>query len=236
MSRPNPNPNPSPNPNPTRALTLKNLFQHRRKHPDFNVFLSVRSPNLSTNDLLLQLATAPLSQIITEQKTNIDDERAVLVAKSLKAAKQEVLHSKLEEQKKRLAEVAEKLTPSQRRLHEELCRRGSSTWLTTLPLEEHGFALNKLEFRDALSLRYDLPLHEFPNHCACGKLNSIEHSLSCSRGGYVNLRHNQMRDLEVSQYSTCDVTPSNIIKNKVGVKGLNQGGGVTAASTPYTVD
>eukprot|EP00116_Pleurobrachia_bachei_P013880 sb/3474142/ len=41
-SRPNTNPNtnsnPSPNPNPTRALTLKNVFQHRRKHPDFNVF------------------------------------------------------------------------------------------------------------------------------------------------------------------------------------------------------
>ena len=141
------------------------------------------------------VATAPLSQIITEQNTNIDDERAVLVAKRLKTAKQEVLHSKLEEQKKRLAEVADKLTTSQRRLHDELCRRGSSTWLTTLPLEEHGFVLNKLEFRDALSLRYDLPLHEFPNHCACGKLNSIEHSLSCSRGGYINLRHNQMRDL-----------------------------------------
>eukprot|EP00116_Pleurobrachia_bachei_P014352 sb/3474614/ len=38
MSRPNTNPNPNPNPNPTRALTLENLFQHRRKHPDFNVF------------------------------------------------------------------------------------------------------------------------------------------------------------------------------------------------------
>eukprot|EP00116_Pleurobrachia_bachei_P018510 sb/3478772/ len=38
MSRPNTNPNPSPIPNPTRALTLKNLFQYRHKHPDFNVF------------------------------------------------------------------------------------------------------------------------------------------------------------------------------------------------------
>ena len=44
-------------------------------------------------------------------------------------------------------------------------------------------------------MRYDLALREFPNHCACGKINSIEHCLSCSRGGYVNLRHNQIRDL-----------------------------------------
>eukprot|EP00116_Pleurobrachia_bachei_P003204 sb/3463466/ len=36
-------PNPSPNPNPTRALTLKNFFQHRRKDPDFNIFIFIRS-------------------------------------------------------------------------------------------------------------------------------------------------------------------------------------------------
>ena len=96
---------------------------------------------------------------------------------------------------KHLSSVAEKLSQDELRLHEELCKRGSSTWLTSLPLEEHGFNLNKAEFWDALSLRYDLSLREFPNHCACGKVNSIEHCLSCSRGGYVNLRHNQIRDL-----------------------------------------
>ena len=31
---------------------------------------------------------------------------------------------------------------------------GGSTWLTALPLEEHGFALHKGAFRDALCLRY----------------------------------------------------------------------------------
>ena len=97
--------------------------------------------------------------------------------------------------KKHLVSVSEKLSPDQLRLHEELCKRGSSTWLTSLPLAEHGFNLNKSEFWGALALRYDLSLREFPNHCACGKINSIEHCLSCARGGYVNLRHNQIRDL-----------------------------------------
>eukprot|EP00116_Pleurobrachia_bachei_P012928 sb/3473190/ len=44
MSRPNPNPNPSPNPNPTRALTLKNVFQHLANHPDFKAGLLDTGP------------------------------------------------------------------------------------------------------------------------------------------------------------------------------------------------
>ena len=32
--------------------------------------------------------------------------------------------------------------------------KGVSTWLTSLPLEEYGFALHKGAFRDALALRY----------------------------------------------------------------------------------
>ena len=32
--------------------------------------------------------------------------------------------------------------------------KGSSSWLTTLPLEKYGFHLSKSEFRDAIALRY----------------------------------------------------------------------------------
>eukprot|EP00116_Pleurobrachia_bachei_P010874 sb/3471136/ len=55
---------PSPNPNPTRALTLKNLFQHRRKHPDFNTMSRPNpnpnpSPSIGATTQILTLA-APL--------------------------------------------------------------------------------------------------------------------------------------------------------------------------------
>ena len=33
--------------------------------------------------------------------------------------------------------------------------KGSSVWLTVVPLQELGFNLNKREFRDAIKLRYD---------------------------------------------------------------------------------
>jgi hypothetical protein len=39
---------------------------------------------------------------------------------------------------------------------------------TMLPLKEHGFNLKKIEFRDALCLRYDWQLKSLAQHCVCG--------------------------------------------------------------------
>ena len=40
--------------------------------------------------------------------------------------------------------------------------KGASSWLTSLPIEEFGFALHKGAFRDALALQYSWqpPLHQ----------------------------------------------------------------------------
>ena len=59
----------------------------------------------------------------------------------------------------------------------------------------NGFALHKGEFHDALALRYGwLPQHVLTN-CACGNSFSVEHALSCPKGGYPTIRHNEIRDL-----------------------------------------
>ena len=50
--------------------------------------------------------------------------------------------------------------------------KGSSVWLTSLPLKEMGFTLNKREFRDGLSLRYDWPIADIPSTCLCRALCS----------------------------------------------------------------
>ena len=34
----------------------------------------------------------------------------------------------------------------------EAKEKDASSWLTVIPVHEHGFALNKAEFRDALSI------------------------------------------------------------------------------------
>ena len=74
--------------------------------------------------------------------------------------------------------------------------KGSSIWLNTLPLESHSYALNKQEFHDAISLRYNFKVAGVASHCACGVQNSVDHALTCMLGGYTHMRHNEVRDTQ----------------------------------------
>ena len=74
--------------------------------------------------------------------------------------------------------------------------KGSSIWLNTLPIEKMGYSLNKQEFLDAVALRYSFPICGVASHCACGKINSLDHTLVCKLGGYTIMRHNEVRDTE----------------------------------------
>ena len=79
--------------------------------------------------------------------------------------------------------------------------KGTSSWLTTLPINEFGFALHKGAFQDALALRYGwLPLHA-PTTCACGNSFTMEHILSCPKGVFPSIRHNEIRDITATLLS-----------------------------------
>ena len=73
--------------------------------------------------------------------------------------------------------------------------KGSSSWLTALPLAEHSFTLHKGAFHDALALRYGWTPPKLPAKCECGSSFSVEHALTCVKGGFVHCRHNEIRDL-----------------------------------------
>ena len=89
----------------------------------------------------------------------------------------------------------ELLPDSLRRSVKLASEKGSSTWLTVLPLSEHGFALHKEAFHDALALRYGWTPDRLPSKCACGASFSVERALSCAKGGFPSIRHNEIRDL-----------------------------------------
>ena len=73
--------------------------------------------------------------------------------------------------------------------------------LTALPLEEHGFSLHKSAFIDALALRYGWVPSRSPTSCACGANFTVEHALSCPRGGFPSIRHNEIRDITANLLS-----------------------------------
>ena len=77
-------------------------------------------------------------------------------------------------------------------------QKGASTWLRTLPLEEHGFALHKGTLRNALALRYGWQPNELSTICSCGKANSVQHALSCTKGGLPIHWHNDICNLTAS--------------------------------------
>jgi hypothetical protein len=58
-----------------------------------------------------------------------------------------------------------------------------------------GYVLNKRCFWDLVRIRYGWDLSRLPETCECGSKSSIEHGLSCKKGGFISLRHNQLRNL-----------------------------------------
>ena len=66
----------------------------------------------------------------------------------------------------RLKELKEKIGPERAKHVDSLCRKGTSAWLTSLPLLHCGFTLNKQEFCDALHLRYNFRLRGTLTFCS----------------------------------------------------------------------
>ena len=97
--------------------------------------------------------------------------------------------------KNKVAELSTVLPPDKHRAMVAAQQKGASYLVTTLPLQKHGFALSKTEFRDQLLMRYRWPVHDLPTTCACGSPFNVDHSQICHLGGFVNMRHDEMKFL-----------------------------------------
>ena len=113
--------------------------------------------------------TSPLTAAIKNQdcnySTNIIDQQLKTkqsthrISRQLKLATANSVKSKLDDNIRRTVTLASE--------------KGASSWLTALPIEQHGFALHKGAFRDALSLRYNWPPSNLPTNCVCILISNI---------------------------------------------------------------
>ena len=70
-----------------------------------------------------------------------------------------------------------------------------SASLTALPTASENFDLSEVEFRDALSARYNKNLIALPIFCdGCQSPFTLRHALACKKGGLLTLRQNEIRD------------------------------------------
>ena len=96
--------------------------------------------------------TLPLVTIMITQGNTLPNETEVNKMKLKIKNEQEVRISE------RALKVEQDQTPQTLKVIQDTKMPGPSSWLGALPLAKFGFALNKGEFRDALSLRHGRPL------------------------------------------------------------------------------
>ena len=113
----------------------------------------------------------------------------------------------MEKQQRTLSSLRDKMSYMEIRLNDIAQEQGSSSWLTVLPIKRLGFNFSKSDFWDAVRLRYGLPMKRLPSNCGCSKTYNVQHAISCKKGGFVTLRHNELRDniAEMPEEETSDV-------------------------------
>ena len=172
----------------------RDIYSLPTKHGGLGIFNPAKISDLEYKYSIS--ATKPLVNIIKQQNITLSPELNIEIMTEIKKAKSSITSQKTCYHVNKLKLLKQECTPQAAKSLDILCEKGSSSWLTALPLKEFGFILNKQEFVDAVLLRYNHPLQGIPKVCACSKPNSVDHSLICKRGGFVSLRHNQIRDLE----------------------------------------
>ena len=138
--------------------------------------------------------TASLKNIIVNQENDLENYSEEEVQKVISETKKDKDNRLSQE----LEQIKNEVNDSMKRNLDLACEKGAGAWLTALPIQTLGYVLNSQEFRDSLCLRYGWKIPKTPMYCACGEKNDVDHALTCTKGGYVIMRHNRIRDLEAS--------------------------------------
>ena len=139
----------------------------------------------NSNTLTKQLQ----KNILNQEPKNIIDNEAIKKIKSKIMLDKKILNQKI------LNEIRLSVSDEKNKLIDICCEKGASLWLTTLPIKDEGFQVNKQSFWDLIRIRYGYQLTRLPSTCVCGSTFDLDHALSCKKGGFVTLRHNSLRDL-----------------------------------------
>ena len=139
--------------------------------------------------------TRPLVELIEAQQVELK----AYPAEKIRKLKNEVAARRDKERVRRYTRFMASGAPeSMRRAVEKAAAIGASAWLASLPIKEWGMCLSQEQWADVIALRFGQPLRNLPVLCGCGTAFSIPHGLECKTGGFINARHNDLRDFFIS--------------------------------------
>ena len=157
--------------------------------------LAVRSnvSRAAAERTLCRDAIAPMVELVVGGTSTHEVSSVVTACRTLAAGARA---ARRVQQRNLAEEIRSGLPPTQRLLVEVAGEDGVSSWLTTPPATTMpGTVFSRTDFRDAVGLRYGLPLEGLPASCVCGKDMTSHHAMTCPCGGYPTQRHNEVRDL-----------------------------------------
>ena len=157
-------------------------------------FIPVLTGRPASNDDLEYLASRKVTSPVVNAILTHDDRYTYDTLADQLSSVAEVKKMKRDHQSSSSSQLKASLPPDLQRAMDLSMEKDTSNWLTVLPVDEFGFTLHKGAFRDALALRYGWSLHHIPHTCPCDTTFSVEHALSCAKGGYPSIRHNDIRD------------------------------------------
>ena len=143
----------------------------------------------------------PISGLILQQSRQLNSDTVEKQRQARLEVRQEKRHAAAEDSRLLLEELPDDI----KRMVNLAAGKGASNWLSVLPVAEHGFYLHKTAFRDAICLRFGWRPDRLPEKCICGSSFTVKHALTCNRGGFSFLRHNEIRDLSAKLLT--DVCP-----------------------------
>ena len=180
-------------PSLTGQSTLSDKTRDLMALPVQHVGLAIINPtrNNTSHHQSSENITAPLVSVILKQLHTYHQE-----------AKQEQLRAKKQAAKRRkqsdsaaVVELENRLANYMKRAMQVSSEKGATSWLGTLSIAEHGFALHKGAFQDAFCLYYGWRPSYLPTQCICGHYFIVEHALTCNRGRFPSICHNKLRDI-----------------------------------------
>ena len=116
----------------------------------------------------------------------------------IKKLKSSFKRNHMQNYRQKLEQIKQKSSEEMRKLIDINNEPGASLWLSTLPIKEEGFQLDKTSFWDLIKIRYGHQLSRLPTNCPCGSPFNLAHALSCKKGGFIVQRHNSIRDTTAS--------------------------------------